>query len=29
MGVFMIYHEAHTLAQVQQTFNMYRSRYGV
>lgn len=29
MGIFMIYHEAHTLAQVQQTFNMYRSRYGV
>jgi hypothetical protein len=29
LGVFMIYSEAHTLAKVQQTFNMYRSRYGV
>ena len=29
IGVFMIYYEAHTLAQVQQTYNMYRSRYGV
>ena len=29
MGVFMIYHEAHNLTQVQQTYNMYRSRYGV
>lgn len=29
LGVFMIYHEAHSLSQVQQTFTMYRSRYGV
>lgn len=29
IGVFMIYHEAHNLSQVQRTFNMYRSRYGV
>lgn len=29
IGVFMIYHEAHSLAQVQQTFNIYRSRYNI
>ena len=29
IGVFMIYFEAHDLTKVQQTFNTYRSRYGV
>ena len=29
IGVFMIYNVAHTLAQVQQTFNIYRSRYDI
>lgn len=29
IGVFMIYHEAHSLSQVQQTYTTYRKRYGV
>jgi hypothetical protein len=29
MGVFMIYFEAHSLSQVQQTYNIFRDRYGV